>query len=59
MRKTDILMVLLHDVFKHLSQPLVELVQSLNLFIEKDALKDTMSILDIRARTPGTDGGPH
>lgn len=50
-QNTDILMAFLNGIFEDSSEPLVESVQILNPFIEKDALTDKMSILDIRART--------
>ena len=50
-KNTDILMAFLNGIFEDSGEPLVESVQILNPFIEKDALTDKMSILDIQART--------
>ena len=44
-------MTFLNGIFEDSGEPLVESVQILNPFIEKDALTDKMSILDIRACT--------
>ena len=47
----DILVSFLNAVFEDSGQPLVSQVEVLNPFLEKDALTDKMSVLDIKART--------
>ncbi len=47
----DILVSFLNAVFEDAGQPLVTQVELLNPFLEKDALTDKMSVLDIKART--------
>lgn len=47
----DILMSLLNAVFEDANQPLITQLEILNPFLEKDALSDKMSILDVKART--------
>ena len=48
---TDLLVHFLNAVFEEAGEPLVESVEILNPYIDKDALTDKMSVLDIRART--------
>ncbi len=48
----DLLLSFLNAVFEDAGQPLVENVEILNPFLEKDALSDKISVLDIKARTP-------
>ncbi len=48
----DLLLSFLNAVFEDAGQPLVESVEILNPFLEKDALSDKMSVLDVKARTP-------
>ncbi len=48
---TEILIAFLNGVFEDAGDPLVESVELLNPFIDKDALTDKMSVLDIRAKT--------
>ena len=48
----DVLMSFLNAVFEDAGQPLIASVEILNPFLEKDALSDKMSVLDVKARTP-------
>ena len=50
-KNTDLLVHFLNAVFEEAGEPLVESVEILNPYIDKDALTDKMSVLDIRART--------
>ena len=50
-KNADVLIDFLNAIFEDSDEPLVETVEILNPFIEKDALSDKMSVLDIRART--------
>ena len=47
----DVLMSFLNAVFEDAGQPLIASVEILNPFLEKDALSDKMSVLDVKART--------
>ena len=47
----DVLLSFLNAVFEDAGQPLVTHVEILNPFLEKDALSDKMSVLDVKART--------
>ena len=47
----DVLISFLNAVFEDAGQPLVASVEILNPFLEKDALSDKMSVLDVKART--------
>ncbi|MBX6396544.1 MAG: Rpn family recombination-promoting nuclease/putative transposase, partial [Alicyclobacillaceae bacterium] len=47
----DILLNFLNAVFEDAGQPLVSDVEILNPFLDKDALLDKMSVLDVQART--------
>jgi predicted transposase/invertase (TIGR01784 family) len=48
---TDILIAFLNGIFEDAGMSRVTSVQLLNPYIDKDALTDKMSVLDIRART--------
>ena len=50
-KNTDLLINFLNGVFEDTGEPLVESVEILNPFLDKDAMTDKMSVLDIRART--------
>ena len=47
----DVLLSFLNAIFEDAGQPLVTHVEILNPFLEKDALSDKMSVLDVKART--------
>ena len=47
----DVLISFLNAVFEDAGQPLIASVEILNPFLEKDALSDKMSVLDVKART--------
>ncbi len=47
----DVLLSFLNKVFEDAGQPLIASVEILNPFLEKDALSDKMSVLDVKART--------
>lgn len=47
----DILLNFLNAVFEDAGQPLMTHVEILNPFLEKDALSDKMSVLDVKARS--------
>ncbi|PSR22511.1 MAG: hypothetical protein C7B45_06705 [Sulfobacillus acidophilus] len=47
----DVLLAFLNAIFEDSEQPLVDSVEILNPFVEKDALTDKMSVLDVKART--------
>lgn len=49
--RTDILIAFLNGIFEDVGAPRVTSVQLLNPYIDKDALTDKMSVLDIVART--------
>lgn len=49
--RTDILIAFLNGIFEDAGAPRVTSVQLLNPYIDKDALTDKMSVLDILART--------
>ena len=49
--RTDILIAFLNGIFEDAGAPRVTSVQLLNPYIDKDALTDKMSVLDIVART--------
>jgi len=49
--QTDILIAFLNGIFDDVEAPRVTSVQLLNPYIDKDALTDKMSVLDILART--------
>ena len=50
-KNADLLIHFLNAVFEETGEPLVESVEILNPYIDKDAMTDKMSVLDIRART--------
>ena len=50
-RNKDVLVDFLNSIFESAHRPLIESVEILNPFIDKEALTDKMSVLDIRART--------
>ena len=50
-KNSDVLVNFLNSVFESAREPLIESVEILNPFIDKEALTDKMSVLDIRART--------
>ena len=50
-KNADILVNFLNAVFESAGEPLIESVEILNPFLDKEALTDKMSVLDIRART--------
>ena len=50
-RNKDILVHFLNSIFESANEPLIESVEILNPYLDKDALTDKMSVLDIRART--------
>ena len=51
---TDILIAFLNGIFEDVGAPRVTSVQLLNPYIDKDALTDKMSVLDIcRPHGPG------
>ncbi len=50
-KNADVLVNFLNSVFESAREPLIESVEILNPFIDKEALTDKMSVLDIRART--------
>ncbi len=50
-KNADVLVSFLNAVFESAKQPLIESVEILNPFLDKEALSDKMSVLDIRART--------
>ncbi|MHB1682052.1 MAG: Rpn family recombination-promoting nuclease/putative transposase [Bacilli bacterium] len=50
-KNSDVLVNFLNSVFESAKEPLIESVEILNPFIDKEALTDKMSVLDIRART--------
>ena len=47
----DVLISFLNAVFEDAGQPLIVSVEILNPFLDKDALSDKMSVLDVKART--------
>jgi predicted transposase/invertase (TIGR01784 family) len=47
----DILLSFLNAVFEDAEQPRVASVEILNPFLEKDAMTDKMSVVDVKART--------
>ena len=49
-KNADLLIHFLNAVFEETGEPLVESVEILNPYIDKDAVTDKMSVLDIRAR---------
>ena len=50
-RNADVLVNFLNSIFESANEPLIESVEILNPFLDKEALTDKMSVLDIRART--------
>ena len=50
-RNKDVLVHFLNSIFESAHEPLIESVEILNPYLDKDALTDKMSVLDIRART--------
>ena len=50
-RNKDVLVNFLNSIFESAHEPLIESVEILNPYLDKDALTDKMSVLDIRART--------
>ena len=52
-KNADVLVNFLNAVFESAGEPLIESVEILNPFLDKEALSDKMSVLDIRARTQG------
>ncbi|MDA8192546.1 MAG: Rpn family recombination-promoting nuclease/putative transposase [Thermaerobacter sp.] len=47
----DVLISFLNAVFEDAGQPLIASLEILNPFLEKGALSDKMSVLDVKART--------
>ena len=50
-KNADVLVNFLNSVFESANEPLIESVEILNPYIDKEALTDKMSVLDVRART--------
>ncbi len=50
-KNADVLVSFLNSVFESANESLIESVEILNPFLDKEALSDKMSVLDIRART--------